>query len=190
MKSLFRLSLFLFNFLFLFTQCQDKEDTPTIPCLKLFDQNGQAIGTHGDCIGNQDWASQSLTNSERSLLDFEDGLQEVNASDNLSFERIIAYPNPIPKGSPIALQFENSTEEFKVKIVIIDKDQNVVFQQAFLGSIGAIQIQLSDNFIEMSKYFKVLYNYYSDNHGVLFEGSGLLLVCDAQNITSVEEDCF
>jgi hypothetical protein len=183
----------LTGFVFIFTNCEDKEDTPpmdTVPCIKMFDQNSQPIGTHGDCDGNRDWQSQSLSSSERDFLDFNDGLEEVNSSDNFSFERLYAYPNPTPKGGPIGITFEQADEEYKVKIAIIDMDENLVLQQAFLGSTGNIQLQLPDDFPEMSKYFKVLYHYYTDNHGVLFEGSGLILVCDAPNITMIEEDCF
>ncbi|RMG78220.1 MAG: hypothetical protein D6714_18460 [Bacteroidetes bacterium] len=165
-----------------------KNDTPN--CLKLFDINGSPIGTWGDCNGNKDWEEKSLSGAEKALLSFDDALPTVETGGNLTFSKIFVFPNPIPKGEPLAFAFEPQPEEYKVKIVVADASGAVYFQSAWRGSVGNVHLLIDDDFEGQSKFYKVLYRYYSDNEGTLMEGSGWVLMCDALNIASVEGDCL
>ncbi|MBL7810251.1 MAG: hypothetical protein JNN28_20685, partial [Saprospiraceae bacterium] len=58
--------------LLLFTACDRKKDQPPqtedFSCINLFDEQGQPLGIHGDCVTSNNWTNITLSATEKGYL--------------------------------------------------------------------------------------------------------------------------
>lgn len=174
--SLALATLTIFSVLFI-TSC--KKTDPITECVKYFDVNGQAIGSEGDCTGDEDWGFIALTDKEQGYLDFQDNVSLTGTQMVDDLLGLQAYP--IPAAINQTLSFLLVTTEInktvKVKMAIIDENQNVIDEFALLRVTQIpLQINLADSRYSAGSYYRVYYQISADGNPNFFEGYGDFLV--------------
>jgi len=174
---------------------KDNKETPKdFSCIQIFDANGQALGTHGDCpAGSDDWGAFALDAAEQALLLFSDtvGLAGTAAS---GIKNVFCFPIPVRIGDPLYLTVRSdvSGQPVKVKIAIADESLKAVKQYALRTATNStFAVQISPDDFQTGQYYRVYYRASAAGNENLFEGHGNFLVCKTfiSNGLTIEMDC-
>lgn len=190
-------SFFLFCLTVLALSCEPSDTNETqrdFSCIQLFDVNGQALGTHGNCSSLDDWGAIPLTPGERALLDFSDTVSLAGTASSSAIKNLFCFPIPVRINDPLFLSIRSAVgnEPVKVKFVFVDETLTPLAQYALQTTTNKVfAVPISAGTYHTGQYYRVYYRVSVAGNENLFEGRGNFLVCKTNivNGLSIEMDC-
>lgn len=165
-------------------------DTLLFEGVKLFDINGAPIGCYQDCADDVDWTNNELSAIGMFALDFGHEI-ELGSDEAYTVERLFGYPIPIGNNGDLTITaFTNG--EAVLKIALLNKTQELVFQEAFKITPDLNSIRLStENFtnIPRKEIHRLFYSVETSDGNKLFRGYGDIAVC-TEDANPTLDTCF
>jgi len=185
--KIFSFSLMALLLLFVFACGDDDNDVqepaiaPIGECHYLFDLNGQAIGTQGNCDGIVHWGEAELIDREKEWLIFPDSIPFTLGFGQFENINIRVFPAPaFPNGSIfLSVSSDTPSNKFsKIKVAIVDESETLrlVYSQLVIDTAGTILLNLEG--IEKGQSYRMYYNLSDGEDSIYFEGYGDFFVCD------------
>lgn len=171
---------------------QETAISPIGQCHFLFDDNGQAIGTLGNCTNFEHWKASELLAQEKGWLAFSDSL--AFSAAHVPFDELLfsTYPIPAQSNGNINLSIFASGDAnalSKLKLVILDESEKLRFTLAQTLVTGSNNVQFSlDGFLPGQSY-RMYYQVAANEQAAYFEGFGDFFVCDQFPLLDYE-DCL
>lgn len=164
-------------------------------CILMMDDNGNPVGTYGDCDDlSEQWGNSVLNDEECSLLDIGNPLPGADTG-TVNIEKIRVFPNPISANTPLYMNVIADEDLIvTIKLVIIDKAKNVLSEIRYLTPTNYSEEIIPSEFFDFYKggeYYEIYYKIFTEGNGTaVFSGHGTILYCDVPNVANVETDCF